>query len=64
MSVATAKIKTQKEMENKMAKSKSGLNAVQAIRYRELMWIAQFGDFMSMTEFEELGKLMKLRNYK
>jgi hypothetical protein len=29
-----------------------------------LMWIAQFGDFMSMTEFEELGKLLKLRNYK
>jgi hypothetical protein len=47
-----------------MAKAKSGLNAVQAIRYRELMWIAQFGDFMSQTEYDELGKLMKLRNYK
>ena len=47
-----------------MAKAKSGLNAVQAIRYRELMWIAQFGDFMSATEFDELNKLMRLRNYK
>jgi len=47
-----------------MAKAKSGLNAVQAIRYRELMWIAQFGDFMSQTEFDELAKLLKLKNYK
>ena len=47
-----------------MAKAKSGLNAVQAIRYRELMWIAQFGDFMSQTEFDELSKLMKMKNYK
>ena len=47
-----------------MAKAKSGLNAVQAIRYRELMWIAQFGDFMSQTEFDELNKLMKMRGYK
>lgn len=47
-----------------MAKKKtSGLNAVQAIRYRELMWIAQFGDFMSMTEYDELGRLMKIRGY-
>jgi lipopolysaccharide/colanic/teichoic acid biosynthesis glycosyltransferase len=53
-----------KEMRNQMAKSKSGLNAVQAIRYRELMWVAQFGDFMSQTEFDELSKLMKLRNFK
>jgi hypothetical protein len=44
-------------------KSKSGLNAVQAIRYRELMWIAQFGDFMSNTEYEELTQLIKIRNY-
>ena len=51
-------------MRNKMAKVKSGLNAVQAIRYRELMWIAQFGDFMSNTEFAELSNLMKLRDYK
>lgn len=51
-------------MRNKMAKQKSGLTAVQAIRYRELMWIAQFGDFMSQTEFDELAKLMKLRGYK
>jgi lipopolysaccharide/colanic/teichoic acid biosynthesis glycosyltransferase len=53
-----------KEMRNKMAKVKSGLNAVQAIRYRELMWIAQFGDFMSQTEFDELAKLLKMKNYK
>jgi hypothetical protein len=47
-----------------MAKKKSALTAVQAIRYRELMWIAQFGDFMSNTEFDELSKLMKLKEYK
>ncbi len=47
-----------------MAKVKSALTAVQAIRYRELMWIAQFGDFMSNTEFDELTKLMRLRGYK
>jgi hypothetical protein len=47
-----------------MAKKKSALTAVQAIRYRELMWIAQFGDFMSQTEFDELCKLMKLKEYK
>jgi len=46
-----------------MAKKKSALTAVQAIRYRELMWIAQFGDFMSNTEFDELTKLMRLRGY-
>jgi lipopolysaccharide/colanic/teichoic acid biosynthesis glycosyltransferase len=64
MSVATDKIKPTKEMENKMAKAKSGLNAVQAIRYRELMWIAQFGEFMSATEFDELTKLMRLKGFK
>jgi hypothetical protein len=47
-----------------MAKKKSALNAVQAIRYRELMWIAQFGDFMSNFEYEELAKLMKMKGYK
>lgn len=47
-----------------MAKTKSTLTAVQAIRYRELMWIAQFGDFMSNTEFDELTKLMKMKGYK
>lgn len=46
-----------------MAKKKSALTAIQAIRYRELMWIAQFGDFMSNTEFEELSGLMKIRGY-
>ena len=47
-----------------MAKAKSALNAVQSIRYRELMWIAQFGDFMSATEFDELTKLMRIKGYK
>ena len=47
-----------------MAKAKSALNAVQAIRYRELMWIAQFGDFMSNTEYDELTKLMRMKGYK
>lgn len=44
-------------------KAKSGLDALQAIRYRELMWIAQFGDFMSNTEFDELANLLKIRKY-
>ena len=36
----------------------------QASRYRELMWIAQFGDYMSNAEFDELARLMKMREYK
>lgn len=63
MSALSCKMKATKKGKT-MAKAKSGLNAVQAIRYRELMWIAQFGDFMSNTEFDELAKLMKLKNYK
>lgn len=63
MSVVSAKIKTTKEMENKMAKAKSKLTAEQAIRYRELMRIAEFGDFMSMTEYNELTMLMRIRGY-
>jgi hypothetical protein len=47
-----------------MAKKKSALTLEQNSRYRELMWIAQFGDFMSGFEFEELSKLMKLKEYK
>jgi hypothetical protein len=47
-----------------MAKKKNTLTPVQNARYRELMWIAQFGDFMSGFEFEELGKLLKMKNYK
>lgn len=43
-----------------MAKKKSALTALQAIRYRELMSIAQHGDFMSNTEFDELLGLTKL----
>ncbi len=46
-----------------MSKKKSALTASQSIRYRELMWIAQFGDFMSNTEFAELSNLMKIRGY-
>jgi hypothetical protein len=45
-------------------KKKNALTPVQNARYRELMWIAQFGDFMSGFEFEELGKLLKMKNYK
>jgi hypothetical protein len=45
-------------------KKKNALTHEQNARYRELMWIAQFGDFMSNFEFEELGKLLKLKNYK
>jgi hypothetical protein len=63
MSVANAKIKSLKEMENKMAKPKSKLTAEQAIRYRELMRIAEFGDFMSMTEYNELSMLLRIRGY-
>jgi hypothetical protein len=50
-------------MENKMAKPKSKLNAIQAIRYRELMRIAEYGDFMSMTEYNELTMLLRIRGY-
>lgn len=44
-----------------MAKGK--LTAEQAIRYRELMRIAEHGDFMSATEFDELTRLMRIRGY-
>ena len=47
-----------------MAKAtKTKLTAEQAIRYRELMRIAEFGEYMSMAEYNELGKLMKIRGY-
>jgi hypothetical protein len=47
-----------------MAKAtKTKLTAVQAIRYRELMRIAEHGDFMSATEFDELTRLMRIRGY-
>lgn len=36
----------------------------QKMRYKELMWIAKEGDYMSMAEFEELGMLIKLNGYK
>ena len=47
-----------------MAKKKNTLSPVLNARYRELMWIAQFGDFMSGFEYEELAKLLKMKNYK
>lgn len=59
MSVASAKIKSRTDKETRMTK----LNFEQASRYRELMWIAQFGDYMSNAEFEELGNLLKIRGY-
>jgi ribosomal protein L19E len=36
------------------------MNAIQKIRYNELMRIAKGNEFMSMTEFEELLGLSKL----
>ena len=39
------------------------LNFEQASRYRELMWIAQFGDYMSSAEFDELANLLKIKGY-
>jgi hypothetical protein len=36
------------------------MNALQKIRYNELMRIAKGNEFMSMTEFEELLGLTKL----
>ena len=35
----------------------------QKIRYNELMRMAKGDDFMSMTEFDELCMLMKIRGY-
>jgi hypothetical protein len=57
MSVANAKMKTQKEKENKMTLE-------QKMRYKELMWIAKDGDYMSQAEFDELSMLIKLNGYK
>ncbi len=33
-------------------------------RYKELMWIAKEGDYMSNAEFEELSMLIKMNGYK
>lgn len=63
MSVATAKIKSLKEMENKMAKPKSKLTYDQTLRYKELMRIAEHGDYMSMSEYNELTMLLRIRGY-
>jgi hypothetical protein len=63
MSVATAKLKTLKEMENKMAKPKSKLTFDQTQRYKELMRIAEHGDYMSMSEYNELSMLLRIRGY-
>ena len=35
----------------------------QTIRYNELMRIAKGNEFMSMTEFDELCLLLKIRGY-
>jgi hypothetical protein len=35
----------------------------QKLRYNELMRIAKGNEFMSMTEFDELCHLMKIRGY-
>ena len=35
----------------------------QTMRYNELMRIAKGNEFMSMTEFDELCMLMKIRGY-
>jgi hypothetical protein len=63
MSVVPAKIKSLKEMENKMAKPKSKLNLEQTLRYKELMRIAEHGDYMSNSEYNELSMLLKIRGY-
>ncbi len=57
MSVVSAKIKTQKEKENKMTLE-------QKMRMKELMWIAKDGDYMSQAEFDELSMLIKMNDYK
>ena len=36
----------------------------QKMRYKELMWIAKEGDYMSQAEFDELSMLIKLNGYK
>ena len=62
MSVAPARIKSRTDKDNtKMAKSK--LNLEQQHRYNELMRIAEHGDYMSVAEYDELSRLMKIRGY-
>ena len=36
----------------------------QKMRYKELMWIAKEGDYMSQAEFDELSMLIKMNGYK
>ena len=48
-------------MENKMAKSK--LTFDQTLRYKELMRIAEHGDYMSNAEYNELTMLLRIRGY-
>ena len=58
MSDATAKIKpTTKGKEMKK------LTREQSLRLRELMNLAENGDYFSMAEFDELAMLMKIRGY-
>lgn len=44
-----------------MAKAK--LTRQQTLRYMELMNIAEHGDYMSVLEFDELTRLMRIRGY-
>jgi hypothetical protein len=46
-----------------MLKSKSKLTFDQAQRYKELMRIAEHGDYMSMAEYNELAMLLRIRGY-
>jgi len=52
-------LRTDKEI--KMAKAK--LTRQQTLRYMELMNIAEHGDYMSVLEFDELTRLMRIRGY-
>ena len=55
MSDPTAKIKPTTKG-NKMTRE-------QQLRLRELMNLAEKGDYFSMSEFDELAMLMKIRGY-
>ena len=56
-----------RQMSDPCAKLKSNerlqMTPQQTIRYNELMRIAKGNEFMSMTEFDELCALMKIRGY-
>ena len=54
MSDPNAKLKSNERLQ---------MTTQQKIRYNELMRIAKGDEFMSMTEFDELCALMKIRGY-